>query len=212
MLYFKYSIVILFSLSLLFILTGYLRLLRFYYAAKKMQEVRHKLLKQIVLRFTNCCRLNIAICNTGVFVKKYIADYSVAGFHYHTFLLLSNLFTALGIGVNFAGVFLFQADFYPYVIYSVLYCILYLFVCGLFDLYSLSDKCATLVTDYLDNTLRHRLSMAESSALQAAPAAESPTQNPAKAPEVSDKNAQSSKINDTNSDEIIFSVINDFLI
>ena len=79
MLYFKYSIVTLFSLSLLFILTGYLRLLRFYYAAKKMQEVRHKLLKQIVLRFTNCCRLNIAICNTGVFVKKYIADYSVAG-------------------------------------------------------------------------------------------------------------------------------------
>lgn len=53
MLYFKYSIVTLFSLSLLFILTGYLRLLRFYYAAKKMQEVRHKLLKQIVLRFTN---------------------------------------------------------------------------------------------------------------------------------------------------------------
>ena len=54
--------------------------------------------------------------------------------------------------------------------------------------------------------------MAESSALQAAPAAESPTQNPAKAPEVSDKNTQSDKINDTNSDEIIFSVINDFLI
>ena len=47
---------------------------------------------------------------------------------------------------------------------------------------------------------------------QAAPASESPTQNPAKAPEVSDKNTQSSKINDTNSDEIIFSVINDFLI
>ena len=54
--------------------------------------------------------------------------------------------------------------------------------------------------------------MAEISALQAAPASESPTQNPAKAPEVSDKNTQSSKINDTNSDEIIFSVINDFLI
>lgn len=122
MLYFKYSIVTLFSLSLLFILTGYLRLLRFYYAAKKMQEVRHKLLKQIVLRFTNCCRLNIAICNTGVFVKKYIADYSVAGFHYHTFLLLSNLFTALGIGVNFAGVFLFQAVFIPMCLFgSVLY-------------------------------------------------------------------------------------------
>ena len=77
MLYFKYSIVTLFSLSLLFILTGYLRLLRFYYAAKKMQEVRHKLLKQIVLRFTNCCRLNIAICNTGVFVKKYIAAFII---------------------------------------------------------------------------------------------------------------------------------------
>lgn len=187
MLYFKYSIVTFIFTQPAFYPDRISAASRFYYAAKKMQEVRHKLLKQIVLRFTNCCRLNIAICNTGVFVKKYIADYSVAGFHYHTFLLLSNLFTALGIGVNFAGVFLFQADFYPYVIYSVLYCILYLFVCGLFDLYSLSDKCATLVTDYLDNTLRHRLSMAESSALQAAPAAESPTQNPAKAPEVSDK-------------------------
>ena len=212
MLYFKYSIVILFSLSLLFILIGYLRLLRFYSAARKMQEVRHKLLKQIVLRFTNCSRLNIAICNTGVFVKKYIADYSVAGFRYHTFLLLANLFTALGIGVNFAGVFLFHADFYPYVIYSVLYCILYLFVCGLFDLNSLTDKCATLVTDYLDNTLRHRLSMAENAALQAAPAIQTPDQTVAEKTEVSDKNVQSSKINDTNSDEIIFSVINDFLV
>lgn len=209
MIYLKYSAVAAFMLAMFSEFIGFVWMGQLYRATKNMQQVKHKLLKQILLRFTNCGRLNIRICNTPSFVRRYISNYSVAGLHYRTFEKLGVLCAITGLVLTTWGTVIYADAFYRYALLSMLSSVIYLLFCHLFNTDQMLAQCTTAITDYLDNTLNHRILVTETAPVQRSSEEPAVPQNDK---ELSDKTKFSEKYNNSNSDEIIFSVINDFLV
>lgn len=216
MIYLKYLSVLSFVLAMFSELIGYIWLNRLYQACQNMQNVKHKLLKQILLRFTNCARLKIRICNTPSFVKRYISNYSFAGLHYGSFEKFGVILSIAGLILTTYGTLVYSDAYYKYALISILLSIIYVLFSHFIDTNSKLEQTAIIITDYLDNTLNHRIQPAESPSSQpAATAASQRTVSSANASadnKVSDKKQDTTKNSDTNTDEIIFSVINDFLV
>lgn len=214
MFYLKYLSVLSFILAMFSEFIGYVWFRRLSLACRNMQNVKHKLLKQILLRFTNCARLNIRICNTPSFVKRYIANYSFAGLHYSSFENFGVVLSMAGLLLTTYGTLVYSDAYYKYALISILFSIIYVLFCHFINMDGRIEQTAVTITDYLDNTLNHRIIPAENASVQAAQANNpvTPVHSPSSNSEISDKKGISPKNNDTDSDEIIFSVINDFLV
>lgn len=208
MAYLKYLSILCFVFAMFLELAGFIWVNRLYMACLNIQGVGHTLLKQILLRFTNCARLNIGICNTDSFVRKYISSYTFAGLHYSSPKKLGAAFSLTGIILTAFGMLNDSQTYYQYAMISILFCMIYLLFCHFVDINGRLEQASNMITDYLDNTLNHRLA---SVAAQEAAAAKEPEANQ---PVKKEAKKESSKKKETieNSDEIIFSVINDFLV
>lgn len=220
MIYLKYLSVLSFIFAMLLELVGFIWLNRLYAACQNMQGVKHTLLKQILLRFTNCARLNIRICNTYSFVKKYLSNYTFAGLHYSSLHKFSTALSMIGLVLTTYGTLTYSDTYYKYALISILFFIIYALFCRFVDTSGRIEQTVDIITDYLDNTLNHRLLPTENlsasnAAVSAAAAtdelssADSPAPNVKKSP--TEKSGDKTK-EELNSDEIIFSVINDFLV
>ena len=195
-------------------LVGFIWQTRLYAACQNMQSIQHKLLKQILLRFTNCAKLDIHICNTPAFVKKYIANYTYAGLHYDAFEKFGRAFSIIGLILTAYGTLVYSDKYYKYALLSLLFSIIYLLFCQLINTNSKLEQTANIITDYLDNTLNHRLLSQKASSAQAAASSEEikPAANMSAAREKSNSSNNLEKKSEIDTDEIIFSVINDFLV
>lgn len=219
MIYLKYLSVLSFIFAMLLELAGFIWLNRLYTACQNMQGVRHTLLKQILLRFTNCARLNIRICNTYSFVKKYLSNYTFAGLHYNSLQKLSTALSMIGLVLTTYGTLTYSEAYYKYAFISILFFIIYTLFCRFIDTSGKIEQTIDMITDYLDNTLNHRLLPAENFSVQNAAvsaaatdelrATDTPASDTKNNP--TEKNSSKTK-EELNSDEIIFSVINDFLV
>ena len=214
MTYLNYTAIALFMLGMLLETLGFVRLQFFYQACRNIQQAKHALLKQILLRFTNCSRLNIQICNTSAFVKRYIYNYSVVGLHYNTLEKFSVLCVILGLLCTTFGTFRYGETFYHSGLLYILLSIVYVLFGHLLDTEALTEQCVSVITDYLDNTLNHRILSAEKIKKSANPHPQSLNQsNTAQHnTKISDNKENGKQKINTENDEIIFSVINDFLI
>lgn len=216
MIYLKYLSVLSFVLAMFSELIGYIWLNRLYLACQNMQNVKHKLLKQILLRFTNCARLKIRICNTPSFVKRYIANYSFAGLHYGSFEKFGVILSIAGLMLTTYGTLVYSDAYYKYALISILLSIIYVLFSHFIDTNSRLEQTAAIITDYLDNTLNHRIQPVETPVSQPAAASAvektAPPSSTSADNKISDKKQDTMENNDTNTDEIIFSVINDFLV
>lgn len=212
MTYFKYFIATTFILAIVCVFISFFMTNILYHATRTMNPPEHKLLKQIILRFTNCKRLNIPICNTSVFVHHYIFDYSKSGLHYRTFGILGNIFAIAGVILTILGLFHYKESFYSYTMNCILYVCLFILCSGLWNSERVISKCIVGITDYLDNTLNHRIIAAETAKVSMEPAESVPTATISATAQSSDKTKVSEEINNSKNDDIIFSVINDFLV
>jgi len=210
MIYLKYLSILFFVFAMFLELTGFIWVNRLYAACLNMQGISHTLLKQILLRFTNCARLNINICNTHSFVKKYISGYTFAGLHYTSPKKLGVASSLIGLVLTAYGTLNYSQAYYQYALISVLFCMIYMLFCYFVDTNGRLEQSANMITDYLDNTLNHRLASLQTAE---AAAAKEPCPTPAKTVQKKTaKEASAKKEYLENSDEIIFSVINDFLV
>lgn len=203
--YLKYLSALCFFFAIFFEFLDWLWLNKLYRAAQNMQAVSHKLLKQILLRFTNCAKLNIPIVNTSAFVKRYLENYTFLGFHYGFFKELGTFFSMLGVGFSLLGIYLYSDTFYQYGVFTVLCSIIYAFFCQFMNHEKQTGNIVTLITDYLDNTLCHRITPQITKREPESPAAA--TQEPIHQPTPPKSNSISRE-----NEDVIFSVINDFLI
>lgn len=210
MIYFKYLSILCFVFAMFFELSGFIWVNRLYMACLNIQGVKHTLLKHILLRFTNCARLNIGICNTDSFVKKYISGYTFAGLHYSSPKKIGSAFSLIGIILTAYGTLSYSQSYYQYTLISILFCIIYILFCHFVDVDSRLEQITNMITDYLDNTLKHRL--ISFAAEEAAAAKETSPSSKQTAKKESPKKDSVKKEVLENSDEIIFSVINDFLV
>lgn len=210
MIYFKYLSILCFVFAMFFELVGFIWVNKLYTACQNIQGVRHTLLKQILLRFTNCARLNIGICNTECFVKKYISSYTFVGLHYSSPKKIGAAFSLTGIILTAYGTLNYSQTYYQYALISILFCIIYILFCHFVDVDGRLDQAYNMITDYLDNTLKHRLISFATE--EAAAAKEAPTTSKQTAKKEPSKENRTKKQVVENSDEIIFSVINDFLV
>ncbi len=210
MIYFKYLSILCFVFAMFFELSGFIWVNRLYMACLNIQGVRHTLLKQILLRFTNCARLNIGICNTESFVKKYISGYSFLGLHYNSPKKIGAAFSLTGIILTAYGTLSYSQTYYQYALISILFCIIYILFCHFVDIDGRLEQACYMITDYLDNTLKHRLISFATEEAAAAKETPSASKQPIKKEPVKENSAKKQIVE--NSDEIIFSVINDFLV
>lgn len=226
MTYIKYAAVLCFILAMASELIGFVWLHRLHIAASNPKALNHQLLKQIFLRFTNCAKLNIQIANTPAFVTRYLSNYTYCGLHYNSFEKIGFTFAISGIAVATYGTFQYTELFLRYALMAILVAIVYAFFCSLLDIKEKQQQIVVLITDYLDNTLSHRLASRFAAPAQQ-PSQIQPTDNtsknhsettPVKETAISTVSAPNpetarSVTSDSDiSDEIIFSVINDFLI
>lgn len=210
MIYLKYLSIFFFVFAMFLQLTGFIWVNRLYLACLNIQGVSHTLLKQILLRFTNCARLNIGICNTASFVRKYISGYTFAGLHYSSLPKLSAASSLIGLLLTTYGTLTYARDYYKYTLISVLFCIIYMLFCHFIDINGRLEQASNMITDYLDNTLNHRLASLPTAE---AAAAKEPGPAPAQTVQKEAPKEEAAKTETVeNSDEIIFSVINDFLV
>ena len=214
MTYLNYSAIAFFMLGMLLETVGFVRLQFFYQACRNIQQAKHALLKQILLRFTNCGRLNIRIRNTSAFVKRYINNYSVAGFHYNTLEKFSVFCIILGLLCTTIGTFRYGETFYHSALIYILLSVIYVLFGHFLDTEALTEQCVSVITDYLDNTLNHRILSSEKEKQSANPHPQPIRQSKPseKNREVSDNKNNTKQKMDSGNEEIIFSVINDFLV
>ncbi len=210
MIYFKYLSILCFVFAMFFELAGFIWINRLYTACLNIQGVGHTLLKQILLRFTNCARLNIGICNTDSFVKKYISGYTFAGLHYSSPKKLGAAFSLTGVILTAYGTLSYSQTYYQYALISILFCMIYILFCHFVDVDGRLEQASNMITDYLDNTLKHRL--VSFAAEEAAATKESSSVSKQTVKKETPKENSAKKQIVENSDEIIFSVINDFLV
>ncbi len=218
MTYIKYASSICFILAMFFELIGFVWLHKLHVASCNPKTLNHKLLKQIFLRYTNCAKLNINIVNTSAFVERYIANHTFWGIHYTDFEKIGSACAISGIFIATYGTFQYNDLFIKYGLMAILVAMVYAFFCSLLNIHEKKRHIVFLITDYLDNTLQHRLesrfgTAANKPTLKAA----EPTPSvekliPSATTDNLPKASETPVAEDQFTEEIIFSVINDFLI
>jgi hypothetical protein len=212
MFYFKFLSLLFFTLAVVLQFVSFVRLRLLKRAAGNMKTLRHRLLKQMFLRFTNCAKLNIRIRNTSVFVNHYLASYKAYGFSYGLGAKLGLICFMANIFVTICGIYSYGDTYHTYALISVLYAMFYIFFCLLFDITQLENQIVDIVTDYLDNTVSHRIKAAEVKVPAVNAAATTRELNSPQVSAQTSRRKSSQNTQKNNPDEIIFSVINDFLI
>lgn len=216
MIYIKYLSVISFFMAIVCEFASFLWIYHLYHASKSFQAPNHTLLKQILLRFTNCAKLNIQITNTSVFVKKYISNYTHFGLHYNTPEKIGVCFSLWGLVFTTYGILKYQDHYIHFALTSIFLSIIYVMFSKLLDINELQAETANLITDYIDNTISHRVDASMNprrTADSPLPDNFSPDKNTSQKSLDGNTSVQTdSKISDIDSDDIIFSVINDFLV
>lgn len=229
MIYFFYLTIACFILAVSLKCVSYLRLCILEISTQNMQVIRHRLIKQIFLRFTNCAKLGIHIHNTRAFVARYLQNYSLCGMHYGTFGSISLCLVMGGIALTITGVLKYQDIYYTYALTAILCSVLYFLFCSVINCERKKEQIINSMTDYLDNTLSHRISSIQSLKSNGAAAKKEEKEIPKE--EAKHKDTTASKTDSTSEaaatslpsspsvskkgeteDEIIFSVINDFLV
>jgi amino acid permease len=114
--------------------------------------------------------------------------------------------------VTICGIYSYGDAYYTYALISVLYAMFYIFFCLLFDITQLEKQIVDIVTDYLDNTVSHRIKATEVKVPAVNAAATTRELNSPQVSAQTSRRKSSQNTQKNNPDEIIFSVINDFLI
>lgn len=133
--------------------------------AENMPTTENRLLKQCKLKYINSYRLNGKMCNTSVFVDKFLAKIQCMGISLSKLIHLSGQFMMLSVVVTgiaicrllAAGNTLFQII--PFYLSSILGLYLYFSVSGIVDVSGKKELLKANLVDYLENHLMPRLEL-----------------------------------------------------
>lgn len=234
MLYLKHVTIVCFFLACLCecLCVFQLEILR--HAGMHMQKVHHPLLKQLILRYSNCAQLNISIQNSEAFVRHSLLNY----FRQNPFSILCRSSTILMCtGLSFAAISFTYSRSISFLFFSIFLSLFFMLFHSACNLAKREEALVICLTDYFDNTLARRFKTIpqEQAMIAAAKAdtampvfkADSTVRNitmPADKSDTTvgnttmsaDKTRENTGEDATSSgnkeEEIIFSVLNDFLV
>lgn len=180
---------------------AFCQLLYLKHCARKPQTAKNPLFRQMILRYSNCARLNIAIHNTGAYIKHYLHDYCSHPLRYLFFAKTGHFFFLAGLFTCCLS--LLSSENLYFALLSILCSFLYFIFLKFLDCDGSEEDFVTIMTDYLDNTLLRRMEAQAVSVSQA---------NEAKEATVRIQQSQPEPVSTKDDEKIIFSVINDFLV
>lgn len=148
---FKWCLCGIFFIALIFKLAEYIKLRRLVVAGMNMSATDNELAKQLKRRFTDCFTLNKPINNTLAYVEKSV---DTSALNKLSLFMLSIFYLSL-----FAGMKKNFLSLETLLIYGFFGAILYYTAVLFFDTKGLRNLFVMSATDYLDNTLKNRLTL-----------------------------------------------------
>lgn len=211
MLYLKHVTIVCFFLSCLCECLCVFQLEALRHAGMHMQNVRHPLLKQLILRYSNCAQLNISIQNSEAFVRHSLLNY----FRQNPFSILCRSSTILMcIGLSFAAISFTYSRSITFLFLSMFLSLFFMLFHSVCNLTKREEALVICLTDYFDNTLARRFKTISPEQTTIAVTKEDTAMENATIPAVKTaENPKEDSISCGNKDaQIIFSVLNDFLV
>ena len=206
----KYAVFFFFIFSIVMHFISFFRLLSVKRACLDFHTVKHPFVKQIILRYTNCAKLDIKIVNTKVFIANQLNTYRSGLFRYETGDRLSILGICLIFALTIAGLLNYTGEYMWFAFASLIGCAIILTLHLAFHSDEIEAYIIAFLADYLDNTLGRRVTSYKQEAKEESVTDLRGTQAEELSRAVKDAAAASDPaINDEN---VIISVIDDFLV